>query len=81
MHAGWSRLGERVCRALARAAGIKLAGVSWRLTHEKPWFENHVGTVELKGRQANLKVERTVPAGTKDPDKARLEKILEHELA
>ena len=81
MRAGWSRLGERVCRALARAAGIKPAGVSWRLTHEKPWFENHVGTVELKKRQANLKVERTVPAGTKDPDKARLEKILEHELA
>ena len=81
MRAGWSRLGERVFRALARAAGIKPAGVNWRLTHEKPWFENHVGTVELRGRRANLKVERAVPAGTEDPDKARLERILEHELA
>src|SRR5829696_3816311 len=81
MRLGWSRLGERVSRALARAAGIKPAGVNWRLTHEKPWFENHVGTVELRGRRANLKVERAVPAGTEDPDKALLEKILEHELA
>jgi hypothetical protein len=81
MRFGWSRAGERIFRALARSAGVKPAKVGWRLTHKRPWFSNHLGTIELEGRQATLNVERTVPVGTENPDEARLQKILEHRLA
>ncbi len=46
--------------------------------HEEPWFENHVSTLELRGREATLKVEKTTP---EDPGEPRLYTILEHRLA
>ncbi len=81
MRFGWSGAGERLFRVLAHAAGVKPEKVSWRLVRQRPWFENHVGTIDLEGRRASLKVERTIPAGTENPDEAHLQKILEHRLA
>ena len=58
LRAGWTKTGERIGKTLARLAGVEEPRVRWRLTHEEPWFENHVGTLELRGREATLRVER-----------------------
>jgi hypothetical protein len=78
MHFGWSRLGERVGKTLARFAGVEESALRWHLTHEKPWFENHISTLELRGRNAVLKVEKPTPEHTGEPG---LRPILERRLA
>jgi hypothetical protein len=77
MRAGWTKRGEVVGRTLARLAGAKEPDVSWRLAHKEPWFENHVSTLRLRGREASLKVEKTTPEDVEEP---RLHKILERRL-
>ncbi len=77
MRAGWTEQGERIGKALAHLAGAKEPGVSWRLTHKEPWFENHVSTLMLRGREASLMVQKTTPEDVEEP---RLHKILEHRL-
>src|SRR5918997_3000643 len=74
MRAGWTKRGERLGKTLARLAGAKEPKVRWRLTHKEPWFENHVSTLMLRGREATLKVEKTTPEDTEEP---HLHKILE----
>src|SRR3712207_4419197 len=61
LSAGWTRRGERFGKTLARLAGVEELPVCWRLTHEEPWFENHVSTLELRAREATLMVEKTTP--------------------
>jgi hypothetical protein len=78
MRFGWSGAGERVGKTLARLAGVAEPAVSWRLKHEKPWFENHISTLELRGREATLRVEKPTPEDAGEP---RLYTILEHPLA
>src|SRR5918995_1767616 len=78
MRFGWSWLGERVGKTLARSAGVEESALRWHLTHEKPWFENHISTLELHGRDAVLKVEKPIPENTGEPG---LRPILERRLA
>jgi hypothetical protein len=78
LRAGWTKTGERIGKTLARLAGVEEPPVRWRLTHEEPWFENHVSTLELRDRAATLKVEKTSPEDEKEP---RLYTILEQRLA
>jgi hypothetical protein len=52
--------------------------VSWRLTHEKLWFENQVATLSLEGRRATLLFEEAILDSSGEPD---LRKIYEHHLA
>jgi PhoD-like phosphatase len=78
MHFGWSWLGERVGKTFARSAGIEESPLRWHLMHEKPWFENHISTIELRGRYAVLKVEKPTPEHTREP---RLRPILERRLS
>src|SRR5919199_1273983 len=78
MLAGWTKPAEFVGRALARLAGVGEPDVRGRLMHERPWFDNHVSTLELRGREASLKVEKTTPQDTKEP---RLYTLLERRLA
>ncbi len=75
MRAGWSKVGERVGRTLARLAGVKETGVRWRMTHTEPWFDNQISTIILRGREASLKVEKTLP------EDSHLYKIFEYRLA
>ena len=79
LRAGWTKTGERIGKALARLAGVEEPPVRWRLTHEEPWFENHVSTLELRDRVATLRVEKTRPE--EEDDEPRLHTILEHRLA
>jgi hypothetical protein len=66
-------------RALARAAGVREPEIRWRLAGgREPWFDNQVGTLELKGRRARLRVEKTIPDDWTDPS---LETVIECWLA
>ena len=74
-----SRPFAAVTRALARSAGARDHDVRWRPTDGRgPWFSNQLGTLELDGRHAKLRLERPVP-GTGGPP--RLEPLLERPLA
>ncbi len=54
----FTRVAERVGRLLARSVRLAEPPLSWRMMHG-PFFENEVATLELKGQQARLKLERT----------------------
>jgi hypothetical protein len=70
---------ELATRGLARAAGVRDPDIRWRLAGgREPWFDNQVGTLELHGRRARLRVEKTVPADAVDPT---LETVIESWLA
>jgi PhoD-like phosphatase len=75
---GWTERGRRVGEALSRLAGVKEPDVRWHLVHQAPWFHNHVSSLEIRGRNALLKVEKTSPENNDEP---QLYRILEHRLA
>jgi hypothetical protein len=72
-----SKPGEVIAHALARAAGVPDPVVQWRLA-QPPTFDNQFATIELDGRAALLRIERTV---RDDPDGHRIETSLERRLA
>jgi hypothetical protein len=76
--AAWTKPGKLVGKALTRLAGVAEPDVGWRLTHKEPWFDNHVSTIEFRGREATLRVEKTTPEDSGEP---HLYTILEHRLA
>ena len=55
---GTSRPAHAIGRALARAAGVGDPDVRWRIS-DGPWFDNQVASLELDGRDARLRLERT----------------------
>ena len=67
---------ELVAHALARAAGVPDPKIRWRLV-QPPTFDNQFATLELDGRSAVLRIERTV----RDDQKGRIETSLERRLA
>ena len=71
-----SKVGERIGRALASAARVEAPSIRWRLL-SGPSFENQVGTLELDGRRAVVRVETAL----RDGDQPRLEQVFEHRLA
>jgi hypothetical protein len=68
---------ERLTRALARAARVPDPEISWRLA-QSPTFDNQFATLELDGRRALLRIERTVRG---DADNRSIETSLERRLA
>ena len=50
---------ERLLRPLARAAGVPDPRIRWRLA-QPPTFDNQFATLDLEGRSAELRIERTV---------------------
>lgn len=78
MRLGWSRLGKNTFRVLARLAGVKDPDIRWSLTHPAPWFNNQVATLEIAGRNARMRLEKTIPGDSDDPS---LELVFERELA
>jgi hypothetical protein len=78
MRFGWTERGRRVGEVLSHLAGVGKPDVRWHLVHEAPWFHNHVSSLEIRGRKALLKVEKTIPENNDEP---RLFPILEHCLS
>ncbi len=66
-----------VARRLARAAGVADPAIRWRIS-EAPTFDNQVATLELDGRHASLRIERSTADDTGRPV---LETALERQLA
>jgi hypothetical protein len=77
VRAGFSRPFGALARSLARAAGAPDPGIRWRPL-EGPYFDNQVGTLRLDGREATVRLDKTV-AG-EEHEKA-LEKTFEHRIA
>ena len=78
--AGWSEKGALAGRLLARSAGVKEPDIGWRLTHDGPWFNNHVATLELEGRRNVLKIEKATSRNG-DSENPTLQKIFEYHLS
>ena len=74
---GATRSAERVARFIARRAGVADPPFAWSLV-QKPTFDNQFATVEIDGRSATLRIERTVPGDWRQP---KLETTLERRLA
>ncbi|MFL5894229.1 MAG: alkaline phosphatase D family protein [Thermoleophilaceae bacterium] len=74
---GTSRAATAITRAVAHRAGVKDPPLEWRLL-QPPTFDNQFATIEIDGRSARMKIERTVPGDWQDP---RIETTLERRLA
>ncbi|HEX6154240.1 MAG TPA: alkaline phosphatase family protein, partial [Solirubrobacterales bacterium] len=57
---GFTRTFTIIAALLARAAGADDPGIRWR-TLEGPCFDNQVATLEIKGRNALMRLDKTVP--------------------
>jgi len=73
---GFSRAIARIARPIARAAGVPPAPLDWEV-EAGPYFDNQVATVEIDGRSARLRIERTTDGGWRAP---RLTTSLERAL-
>jgi hypothetical protein len=76
IRAGFSRPLGALARGLAWLAGAPDPGIRWRLL-EGPCFDNQVGTLHLDGREASVRLDKTV-AG--DEDEKSLEKTFERRV-
>jgi hypothetical protein len=63
VRAGLHPVPRAAARLLGRAAGVPDPPVRWRFV-ESPTFDNQVATLELDGRRATLRIERTSPGST-----------------
>ncbi|HXR61200.1 MAG TPA: alkaline phosphatase D family protein [Solirubrobacterales bacterium] len=64
-------------RLLAKAAGTPDPGIRWR-TLDGPYFDNQVATIEIDGRHATLRLDKTVPG---EDGKDALEETFSRRLA
>ncbi|MDQ3303938.1 MAG: alkaline phosphatase family protein [Actinomycetota bacterium] len=78
MQVGWTKPGELFGKALSRLARAKQPNIRWDLAHKEPWFENHISILQLRGRQASLKVDKSTSGENGEP---RLRRLLERRLA
>ena len=78
LRAAWTRAGAALGRSIARLAGVGDPPVGWRLLHRRPWFDNHISTLEFDGRRSTLLVEKTTPEDGREP---RLIPLLGRRLA
>jgi hypothetical protein len=76
---GFSRAGLLLGRALAWAAGVPRPPVRWRFQDGDPRFDNQVGLLELDGRRALARLERSRLAD-RGPEHPVLERSDEHSL-
>jgi hypothetical protein len=75
VRAACSRAGSAAGRLLARSARRGQRPIHWRLVHPRPWFENQVAHIELRGRSATAVFEHAIGA-----DETVLVEQLRHEL-
>jgi hypothetical protein len=63
----WSRPAALVGRLLAALAGVGKENLAWRLTHEQPFFDNQISTLDLDGQRATITFERATLDGSGEP--------------
>ena len=74
---GTSKPAEAAMRWIAQRAGVERPSISWHLV-QKPTFDNQFATIDLSGRSAKMRIEKTVPGNWRDP---QIDVTLEHRLA
>lgn len=74
---GFTRTFTAIAALLARAAGADDPGIRWR-TLEGPCFDNQVATLEIEGRHALMRLDKTVPG---EDGKEALEESFSRPLA
>jgi len=67
----WAKPAGLAARLLARLAGVGDEPLTWRLTHDAPFFDNQVATLELEGPRATITFEGAVLNG-KEPGLKKL---------
>jgi PhoD-like phosphatase len=72
LRAAFTRPVAAFARGLARAAGVQPAPMRWSFA-QKPTFDNQVAHLDLRGREAVLRIEKTVPEDWQAP---RLHRVL-----
>jgi phosphodiesterase/alkaline phosphatase D-like protein len=77
IRAGFNPTFARVAAGMARLAGAEDPGIRWRLL-DGPYFDNQVATLHLDGRQASIRLDKTVPG---DRDEHSLRTSFERDLA
>lgn len=66
MRAALSRTGRSIGHFLARSAGVPPTRLRWEFV-EPPTFDNQIGTLEIEGRSAKLRIERTSSDDWQEP--------------
>ena len=66
-HTAWTKPAILAGRLLSCLAGLEAPYVSWRLTHNHPWFSNQVATLVLDGSSAKVTFEETVADASGEP--------------
>ncbi len=64
----WNAAAALAGRLLSRLAGVREESLTWHLTHDAPFFENQVATIELDGPDATISFEKAVLDTTKEPE-------------
>jgi hypothetical protein len=77
VEAGFGRAFAAAAGTLARLAGAPRPGIGWRLV-EGPYFDNQVATIRLDGREAIVRLDKTVRGAE---DQRSLEKSFERRIA
>ncbi|WP_328313163.1 alkaline phosphatase family protein [Streptomyces sp. NBC_00442] len=77
---GWSRLGRRLGRVLARHGRVVQPVLDWRRTGG-PWFGNQLMTLALHGRSAHLRLEQARRNRRRRIGPAQWETVLDRPLA
>ena len=62
-----TKAAEAIGRALARSAGVRTPSIDWRVC-EGPTFDNQIATIDWKGKNAELTLERVVPGDSVNPE-------------
>ena len=68
----WNGAAALAARLLSRLAGVEREDLTWRLTHDEPFFDNQVATLELDGPEATITFEGAVLDGSGEPGLRRL---------
>jgi PhoD-like phosphatase len=76
IRAGFTRGAEVFARTLSRLAGAPDPGIRWRLL-EGPYFDNQVATLRLDGREAIVRLDKTV---ADQEDERSLDKTFERRI-
>jgi hypothetical protein len=77
VRAGFRRPAIAFAGLLAKAIGVPDPGIRWRLL-DGPYFDNQVATLELDGRTATMRLDKTVPG---EDGKDSLEESFSRRLA
>jgi hypothetical protein len=67
LRSAFTRPVTALARRLARAANVAPTDIRWTTSAKAPTFDNQIARLDLRGRDAALRIEKTVPEDWKAP--------------